>query len=104
MDDGFWDGTAGTNAIDLPAFFDSGVIEKLGEVLALGVLVSIGLTRDGGAVGLAVFDDGRRRREYFRDSTAASDFLGAAAASLSGNGIGAPARKPPVSRKPSRGA
>jgi hypothetical protein len=38
------------------------------EIVAAGALLSIGLTSDGGALGVTVTVDGRWRREYFRQS------------------------------------
>lgn len=104
MDDDFWDSSGSGANLDVPAFFDSSVMERLCEVLSLGVLVSLGLTRDGGALGVAVFDDGRRRREYFRTSSDAEDWLRRAATALSGNGLGQTNGGPSRSRKPTRGA
>lgn len=104
MSDDFWDESSSGTHLDVPAFFDSGVVEGIGRLLGLGVLVSLGLTRDGGALGVAVFDNGRRRREYFRDSSDASEWLGKAHTALSGNGLGAPDSTRPAPRKPTRGA
>jgi hypothetical protein len=103
MNETFWDGSAKGSDIDLPAFFDSGVSDGLIGVLSLGVLVSLGVTRDGGALGITILSDGRRRREYFRDSEAATDFLRGAVVALSGAGVGATANGGPVGQKPTRG-
>lgn len=104
MSDDFWDSTSSGTTLDLAAFLDSGFIERVGRILELGVLVSLGLTRDGGALGVAVFDNGRRRREYFRTSVEATDWLDTAHHALSGNGLGAPDSTRPAPRKPTRGA
>lgn len=104
MSDGFWDGATAANDVDIPAFFDSSVVDGIIGLLQMGVLVSIGTTRDGGAIGLAVFDNGRRRREYFRESGDAADFLRGAVAALSSAGVGQPNGDHPPRRKPSRGA
>lgn len=41
---------------------------SLFEVVEAGALLSIGLTSDGGALGVTVTVDGRWRREYFRNA------------------------------------
>lgn len=61
--------------VDVGALFDSKVPVLLGEIVSLGALVSVGTTSDGGAVGITVTLDGRWRREYFRESEAAADWL-----------------------------
>lgn len=104
MNDDFWNGSTSATDLDLPAFLDSSVTDALTSLLDLGVLVSLGLTRDRGAIGIAVFDDGRRRREYFRQPEEAADWLRLAVATLSGNGLGPPAESPPRRQKPTRGA
>lgn len=103
MPNDFWDGSAKSAYLDIPAFFDSSLTDGICRVLEMGVLVSLGLTRDGGALGIAVFDDGRRRREYFRTSQDASDWLGLAAAALSGNGVGDNGEEPSARQDPTRG-
>lgn len=104
MTDDFWDATGTGSRLDLRAFFDSDVLQRLVDLLELGALISFGLTRDSGAIGLAVFDDGRRRREYFRDSHDAVEWLGRAQHAISGNGLGDSVGSRPASRKPTRGA
>jgi hypothetical protein len=103
MTNDFWDGSTTSTNLDVSAFFDSSVTEHLCRVLEMGVLVSFGLTRDGGAIGIAVLDDGRRRREYFRTPQDAADWLGLAAAALSGNGVGDNGAQPSSRQDPTRG-
>lgn len=68
MSDWFASGGSG-KAVDTAALFDGiGVMEGLTAVVACGGLLSLGLTRDGGALGVTVTVDGRWRREYFRDA------------------------------------
>lgn len=59
-------------------------VESLGDSLALdgilkcveaGALVSLGVTSDGGALGVTVTVDGQWRREYFRDLEELQDFI-----------------------------
>jgi hypothetical protein len=45
---------------------DVTVAKALAELVQLGPLVSIGTTRDGGALGVTVTVDGEWRRDYFR--------------------------------------
>lgn len=52
----------------MPALLDSAGGEGLHLLVAAGALVSLGVTRDGGALGVTVTVDGRWRREYFRDA------------------------------------
>lgn len=74
MSDWFDQGRSGT-PVDVRALLDSGVSDLLGAVVECGALLSLGLTSDGGALGITVTVDGRWRREYFRDSDAATDWL-----------------------------
>lgn len=96
--DFFTDG-AGKSIVDVPAFFDSDIYRPVAELVSMGVLVSFGSTRDRGAISVSVTTDGRRRREYFRDSAEATDFLRLAVAAVRGTGSGNPAGDlPPVQR------
>jgi hypothetical protein len=63
-------------AIDVPALLDSEAGRLIYEVAGYGALVGIGLTGDGGALGITVTVDGRYRREYFRNSEDLADWLG----------------------------
>lgn len=63
------------SAIDVAALLDSKGGEFLHEVAATGALVSLGLTSDGGALGVTVTVDGRYRREYFRTAEDLADWL-----------------------------
>lgn len=65
----WFDGAGGSgSAVDVPALLDSVGGEAVAHLVGLGALVSLGLTRDGGALGITVTVDGRWRREYFRDA------------------------------------
>jgi hypothetical protein len=96
----WFEGSGSGGLVDVPALFDSVASERLFAVVALGALVSVGLTRDGGALGITVTSDGRWRREYFRDPEAAAAWLDGAAAALGGNGHTTPVSPP---SGPSRG-
>lgn len=74
MTDWFDDGGSG-RLVDVKAVMDSGVPELLWRIVEAGALVSVGRTSDGGALGVTVTLDGKWRREYFRDSDEATDWL-----------------------------
>jgi len=66
---GDWFNENGRGArLDVPALLDSECGELLHRLVGAGALVSIGLTSDGGALGVTVTVDGRWRRDYFRSS------------------------------------
>lgn len=67
MADDWFDGAGGGGLADVAAIMDSDGWAGLLECVALGALVALGTTRDGGALGVTVTVDGRWRREYFRD-------------------------------------
>lgn len=85
MGDWFEDGARGAR-LSVPELFTAGVCDALWRVVAAGGLVSIGLTSDGGACSLTVTDDGRWKREYFRDSDELEVFVLAAATFLESDG------------------
>lgn len=67
---GDWFDAAGTGqAVDAVLLLEAAA-EPLHAVVAAGALLSLGLTSDGGALGVTVTVDGRWRREYFRDDEA----------------------------------
>lgn len=68
MSDDWFDKAGNGGRVDVVALLDSAAGDGLAELVACGALVSIGLTRDGGALGITVTVDGRWRREYFRDA------------------------------------
>lgn len=63
----WFEGAGGGGLVDVAAVLDSDGWAGLLECVALGALVALGTTRDGGALGVTVTVDGRWRREYFRD-------------------------------------
>lgn len=67
MDDDWFAGGGSGRLADVAAIMDSDGWPGLLECVALGALVALGTTRDGGALGVTVTVDGRWRREYFRD-------------------------------------
>lgn len=95
MTGGLFNNGAAPNALDVRAFFDSSVTERLAGVIDLGVLVSIGTSRDRGAISFTILHDGERDREYFRDPTEAADYLAHAAHALLALGCEAGKREAP---------
>lgn len=65
---GWFDEGNGGTPIDVAAMLDSKSAEMIHELVAVGALVSLGLTSDGGALALTVTVDGAWRREYFREA------------------------------------
>lgn len=64
----WFEGEGGGAGVDVMAMLDGlHVMEHFGSLVALGALVAMGTTRDGGALGVTITVDGRWRREYFRD-------------------------------------
>lgn len=78
MSEDWFEGGGSGSEVDLAALFDSEVPTKLRDLAALGALVSLGTTRDGGALSVTVTMDGRWRRGYFRESEEALEWLDAA--------------------------
>lgn len=75
-DMGDWfDSGANGSTVDVVALLDSEAGQLLHRVAGLGALVSMGLTSDGGALGVTVTVDGRWRRDYFRDSETLAGWL-----------------------------
>ena len=66
----WFDDTAAASRVDVVKMLDSTAGGGIHELVAAGALVSMGLTSDGGALGVTVTVDGRWRREYFRDEDA----------------------------------
>lgn len=71
----FFDGGANGARVDVAALLDSRASDLLGVAVQGGALVSLGLTRDGGALGVTVTVDGRWNREYHRDADSLVDWL-----------------------------
>jgi hypothetical protein len=67
MSDDWFDGGGSGSPCDVAAILDCDGWAGLVECVALGALVALGTTRDGGALGITVTVDGRWRRQYFRE-------------------------------------
>lgn len=76
-EDWFDEGGGPGNRVDSTALLDD-ASEHLWPIVDAGALVSLSLTRDGGALGVTITVDGRWRREYFRESEEIRDWLTAA--------------------------
>lgn len=66
MSGDWFEGNGNGARIDVPKMLDSTAGHGLYDLVAAGALVSLGLTSDGGALGVTVTVDGRWRRDYFR--------------------------------------
>jgi hypothetical protein len=62
----WFDGNGSGASVDALKLLDSKAGEGVHALVGAGALVSLGLTSDGGALGVTVTVDGRYRREYFR--------------------------------------
>lgn len=86
MSDWFADGGTGHQA-HVPDVLGASSLDALVRVVAAGALVSMGLSRDGGSLGVTVTLDGRWKREWFRQGDELADWLvHAEAAVLEANG------------------
>jgi hypothetical protein len=82
MAGGLFNNGSGPSVCDVRAFMDSSIPELIAGLLEMGVLVSIGTTRDRGAISITITADGEFDREYFRESSEAADYLRRAADAL----------------------
>jgi hypothetical protein len=73
--------------LDVQAFMDSGCPQLIATILDLGCLVSLGTTRDGGAVSITITHDGAYSRSYFRASEDAVEWLERATGVLRARGL-----------------
>jgi hypothetical protein len=64
--DSWFDGNGNGGAVDVAGLLDGLGSQGLRELVEAGALVSVGTTRDGGALALTVTVDGTWRRDYFR--------------------------------------
>jgi len=62
----WFDGGGSGSPVDVHAVLDGMPTQGVLELVEAGALVSLGLTSDGGALGVTITVDGRWRREYFR--------------------------------------
>lgn len=90
------------SVVDVAAMLDSRITDHVAELVQMGVLVSIGTTRDRGALSLTVTLDGDWDREYFRSGDEACDWLRVAVTTLRSRGLGAIPTELPSVQQPVR--
>lgn len=66
MSANWFEGQGNGGAVDVAELLDGMGAQGVRELVEAGALVSIGTTRDGGALALTVTVDGTWRRDYFR--------------------------------------
>lgn len=98
----WFDDSNSGNAADLEAFMDSEVPKLFARIVGAGALVSLGRTSDGGAISITVTLDGRYKRNYFRESHEAADWLLEAAAAVEAEADASPASRDRRSRSRGR--
>lgn len=96
-------GTGNGSLADVPLVLDPAALDAIVRLVVRGALVSIGTTRDGGAVGVTVTYDGAWRREYFRAADDLAKFLDGAEGQLDAWGL-AGGSPPAASQRPGRRA
>jgi hypothetical protein len=94
MTGGLFNNGSGSPRVDIRALMDSGIPELVSGLLEMGALVSLGTTRDRGALSITITVDGEYDREYFRDASEASDYLRRATDTLRAR-LGPPATADP---------
>lgn len=62
----WFEGSGNGGAVDVAELLDGLGAQGIRELVEAGALVSVGTTRDGGALALTVTVDGAWRRDYFR--------------------------------------
>lgn len=84
---------------DIGAFMDSDIPGHIARIVDLGCLVSIGTTRDAGAISLTITHEGDWDREYFRGATDGVEWLEAAYKVLTARGLAPKSNGQPVPQK-----
>jgi hypothetical protein len=95
---------ANGSRIEVSALLDSPLAQRIGTVVDLGCLVSVGTTRDRGALSITITYEGEWDREYFRSVDDAIAWLESAHAILSARGLGGSSQPPTTTQKPRRGS
>lgn len=78
---------SGAGECDLDSLLDATTLEHLRDLVGLGILVSFGRSRDGAAVAVTLYNDGAKRREWFRHDEELHEFLKEAVAALGPSGV-----------------
>jgi len=100
--DDFFNARKTGEAVNLPDCLDATFTEFLIQLVDAGALVSVGTTRDGGALSLTVTYDGEWRREYLTSSDEIHEYMKFAAVSVEARGGRPPAPTDPRSRNRGR--
>lgn len=99
----FGNGSVGS-VVDVVAFMDSKISTYIAELVSMGCLVSIGGSRDGGAISLNVLYEGDSTRQWFRTDDAAIEWLADVRAQLVAAGATPRATPAPPVQRRRRGA
>lgn len=98
----WFDGAGNGAAVDAVLLLEAAA-EPLHLIVSSGALLSLGVTSDGGALGVTVTVDGRWRREYFRHEeellTWLAEALPAVQTARGANGASAVPGRAPRGRK-----
>lgn len=84
MDDWFESGRGGA-LLPVHEMFTAGVVDAVIRLLEQGALVSVCVSRDGGAIGFTVTSDGRWSRQWFREPAQAEEWMTAGSEYLAAN-------------------
>jgi hypothetical protein len=104
MSGDWFEGGGNGQAIDVPKLLDSKAGEAIHALVAAGALVSMGLTSDGGALGVTVTVDGRWRRDWFRTEEELEAWIAEALpAVMAARGTASPSGAPRTRQRRSRG-
>jgi hypothetical protein len=78
----FFNGSGTSARIKVEDLIDATTVELVHELVDAGALVSLGRSRDGGALSVTVTSGGRFRREWCREAEEVADFLRQATAAV----------------------
>ena len=98
----FFNAQKAGHAVDLEDSLDATFLEHVRDLVGSGALVSVGTTRDGGALSLTITYDGQWRREYLTATDEVHEYLKLAAVTINELASRAPAPTSTVQRRRSR--
>lgn len=93
-------GSNGKGVVSVQGMFPQATIENILLCIDEGALVSLGLTRDRGALSVSMWVDGVKEREWFTDPDKFADAMTEAAEALSMRPGVPPSVKEPRKRSP----